>query len=98
MAGEKENFGTIIISRVGSMSLLNMALLCFRVRVGISDLAFHLPPWVWVILFDLSSAHYLVIVTSDLVMSNTANFTVVPSICSREVDLCKRKPPPLDSS
>jgi hypothetical protein len=80
------------------MSLLNMALLCFRVRVGISDLAFHLPPWVWVILFDLSSAHYLVIVTSDLVMSNTANFTVVPSICSREVDLCKRKPPPLDSS
>ena len=36
---------------VGSMSLLNMALLCFRVWVGISHLVLHWPPWVWVILF-----------------------------------------------
>jgi len=37
--------------RVGSMSLLNMALLCLCVWVGTSHLIFHLPPWVWVILF-----------------------------------------------
>lgn len=37
--------------RVGSMSLLNMALVCFRVWVGTSHLDFHWPPWVWVILF-----------------------------------------------
>ena len=89
MVGEKENFGNHNYCRVGSMSLLNMALLCFRVGVGISHLIFHLPPWVWVILFDLSSAHCLVIMTSDPSMSNTANSTVVPPICSREVDLCR---------
>ena len=42
--------------RVGSMSLLNMALVCIHVGLGISHLIFHLPPWVWVIPFDLSSA------------------------------------------
>ena len=75
--------------RVGSMSLLNMALVCFRVLVGISHLIFHLPPWIWVILFDLSSAHCLVTMTPDHLMSNTAKSTIVPPICSREVDLCR---------
>ena len=40
--GGKENFGNHNYCRVGSMSLLNMALLCFRVRVGISHLVFSL--------------------------------------------------------
>ena len=74
--------------RVGSMSLLNMAL----VGLGTSHLVFHLPPWVWVILFDLSSSLCLVAMTSDPLMSNTAKSTVVPPICSREVDLCKFQP------
>jgi len=81
--------------RVGSMSLLNMALVCIRVWVGTSHLIFHLPPWVWIILFDLSSAHCLVTMTSEPLMSNTANSTVVPPICSREVDLCRRNNLPL---
>ena len=76
-------------SHVGSMSLLNMALVCIRVGLGTSHLFFHLPLWVWVIPFDLSSALCLVLMTSDLLMSNTAKSTVVPPICSREVDLCK---------
>ena len=75
--------------RVGSMSLLNMALVCIRVGLGTSHLIICLPPWVWVILFDLSSVLCLVIMTSDLLMSNTAKSTVVQPICSREVDLCK---------
>jgi len=75
--------------RVGNMSLLNVAFVCIRVWVGTSHLVFHLPPWVWVILFDLSSAHCLVTMTSDHLMSNTAKSTVMPLICSREVDLCK---------
>ena len=75
--------------RVGSMSLLNMALVCFRVWVGTSHLVSRWPPWVWVILFDLSSAHCLVTMTFDPLMSNTAKSAVVPPICSREVDLCK---------
>ena len=37
--------------RVGSMSLLNMALVCIRVWVGISHLVSHQLPWVWVTLF-----------------------------------------------
>jgi len=74
--------------RVGSMSLLNMALFCVRVWVGTSHLIFHWPPWVWVILFDLSSAHCFVTMTFDPLMSNTAKSVVVPPICSREVDLC----------
>lgn len=49
----------------------------------------HLPPWVWVILFDLSSAHCLVTMTSAHLMSNTAKSIVVSLICSREVDLCR---------
>ena len=36
--------------RVGSMSLLNMALVCIHVGLGTYHLVFHLPPWVWVIL------------------------------------------------
>ena len=87
--GGKENFGNHNYCRVYSMSLLNMALLCFCVGVGISHLIFHLLPWVWVILFDLSSTCCLVTMTSDHLMSNTAKSTVVPPICSREVDLCK---------
>ena len=77
---------------VSSMSLLNMALVCIRVRLGTSHLVFHLPPWVWVIPFDLSSALCLVTMTSDLLMSNAAKSTVVSFICSREVDLCKYQP------
>ena len=71
------------------MSLLNMALVCIRVWVGTSHLVFHLPPWVWVIVFDLSSAHCLITITFNPLMSNTAKSTVVPPICSREVDLCR---------
>ena len=36
-------------SRVGSMSLLNMALVCIRVGLGTSHLVIYLPPWVWII-------------------------------------------------
>ena len=75
--------------RVGSMSLLNMELVCIRVGLGTYYLIIYLPSWVWVIPFDLSSALCLVIITSNLLMSNTAKSTVVPQICSREVDLCK---------
>jgi len=75
--------------RVGSMSLLNVALVCFHVWVETSHLVFHFLPWVWVILFDLSSAHCFVTMTSTHLMSNTPKSTVVPPICSREVDLCK---------
>ena len=78
--------------RVGSMSLLNMALICIRVGLGTSHLVFCLPPWFWVIPFDLSSALCLVIMTPDLLMSNTTKSTVVPPICSREVDLYKFQP------
>ena len=78
--------------RVGSMSLLNMALVCIRVEFGTSHLIFHLPLWVWVIPFDLSSTLCLVIMTSDIFMSNTTKSTVVLPICSREVDLYKFQP------
>ena len=47
-----------------------------------------LPPWVWVISFDLSSALCHVVMTSDPLMSNTAESSVVLLICSREVCLC----------
>ena len=83
---------------VGSMSLLNMALVCIRVGLGTFHHVFHLPPWVWVILFDLSFALCLVILTFDLLMSNTTKLTVVPFICSREVDLCKKKIQPSSDS
>ena len=75
MVGEKWNQHHC---RVGSMSLLNMALVCIRVGLGTSHLVFHLPPWVWVIPFDLSSALFLVVMTSNLFMSHTAKSTVVP--------------------
>ena len=74
------------------MSLWNMALICICVGLGTSHLVFHLPPWVWIIPFDLSFALCLVTMTSDLLMSNTAKSTVVPLICSREVDLYKYQP------
>ena len=77
---------------VSSMSLLNMALVCIRVGLGTSHLVFRLPPWVWVILFDHSSALCLVIMTLELLMSNTAKSSVVPLICSREVYLCSSQP------
>ena len=79
----------IIIVVIGSMSLLNMALVPIHVWVGTSHLVSHLPPWVWVILFDHSSAHRLVIMTPDHLTSNTAKSVIVPPICSREVDLCR---------
>ena len=78
--------------RVGSMSLLNMALVYIRVGLGTSHLILCLPPWVWVIHFDLSSTLFLVTMTSDLLMSNNAKSIVMPMICSREVDLCKFQP------
>ena len=73
---------------VGSMSLLNMALVYIRVGweflilFHISLRGFGLP------CFDLSSTHFLVTMTSAHLMSNTAKSTIVPPICSREVDLC----------
>ena len=79
--------------RFGSIPLLNMALVCIRVELGTSHLIFHLPPWVWVILFDHSSALCLVIMTSELLMSNTSKSSVVLPMCSREVDLCSFNPP-----
>ena len=78
--------------RVGSMSPLNMELVCIRVGLGTSHLIFHLPPWVWIIPFDLSSVLCLVAMTSDPLMSNAAKSTVMPFICSREVELYKYQP------
>ena len=78
--------------RVGSMSLLNMALVCIRVGLGTSHLVLHLPLWVWIIHFDLSSARCLVTMTYDPLMSNTTKSTVVPFICSREFGLCEYQP------
>ena len=75
--------------RVGSMSLLNMALVYIRVGLGRSHLILCFPPCIWVIPFDLSSSLCLVIMTSDILMSNTAKSTVVPPVCSREVNLSK---------
>ncbi len=86
----------IIIVVIGSMSLLNMALSAFV--SGWGHLISHLPPWVWVILFDHSSAHCLVIMTPDHLTSNTAKSVIVPPICSREVGLCKNTQPPSDIS
>ena len=74
------------------MSLLNMALVCIRVGLGTSHLIICFPLWVWVIPFDLSSAHCLITMTSDPLMSNISKSTVVPFICSREVGLCKYQP------
>ena len=79
--------------RVGSMSLLNMALVYIRVRLGTSHLIIYLPPWVWVIYYGRSSALCHFIVTSYPLMSNTAKSSVMPPICSREVCLCSFQPP-----
>ena len=78
--------------RVGSMSLLNMALVCIRVRLGTSHLVFRLPPWVWIIPFDLSSAHCLVTMTSDLLMSNTAKSTIVPLYVQEKLTFAEYQP------
>ena len=83
--GEKWNQD---FNRVGSMSLLNMALVCIRVGLGTSHLVIYLPPRVWVISFDCSSALCRITMNSDPLMSNTAKSSVVPPICSRDVDLC----------
>ena len=80
-------------SRVGSMSLLNMALAFIFVGLGTSHLVVCLPPWVWVISFDCSSALCCITMTSDPLMSNTAKSNVVPLICSREVGLGSFQPP-----
>ena len=79
--------------RVGSMSLLNMTLVCIRVSLGKSHLVFWFPPWVWVISFDHSSALCHEIMTSDPLMSNTAKSSVVSLIYSREIFLCSFQPP-----
>ena len=75
------------------MSLLNMVLVCIRVGLGTSHIVICLPPWVWVISFDLSSALCHVIMTSNPLMSNTSKSSVVPPICSREVFLWSFQPP-----
>ena len=80
-------------SRISSMSLLNMALVCIRVGLGTSHFVIFLPPWIWVISFDLSSVLCHITVTSDPLISNTANSKVVSLICSREVCLCSFQPP-----
>ena len=84
--------GTIVVV-VGSMSLLNMALVCIRVGLGTSHLIICLPSWVWVISFDCASALCHITMTSDPLMSNTAKSSVVPPICSREVGLSSFQPP-----
>ena len=78
---------------VSSMSLLNMALVFIRVRLGTSHLVICLLPWVWVISFDRSSTLFHVTMTLDPLMSNTAKSSVVPPICSREVGHCSFQPP-----
>ena len=73
--------------------VLEHGTVCIRVRLGTSHLVSCLPPWVWVILFDRSSALCLVVMTSDHLMSKTSKSSVVPLICSREVGLCSSQPP-----
>ena len=51
-----------------------------------------LPPWVWVISFDLSFALCHVIMTLDPLMSDTTKSSVMLLICSREVRLCSFQP------
>ena len=75
--------------RVGSMSLLNMALLCFVSGWDHLILFYTSLRGFGLSYFDLSSAHCLVLMTSDPLMSNTTKSTAVPPICSREVDLCR---------
>ena len=53
-------------------------LVCICVRLGTYNLVLHLPPWVWIIPFDLSFSHCLVTMTPDPLMSNTAKSTIVP--------------------
>ena len=80
-------------SCVGSMLLLNMALVCIRVRLGTTHLVIWLPSWVWVISFDCSYVLCHVTMTLDPLMSNTAKSSAVLLICSREVGLCNFQPP-----
>ena len=79
--------------RVGSMSLLNMALVCIHVGLGTSHLVMCLPSWVWVIYFDHSYFLFHVTITSDSLMSNTSKYSVMLPICSREVGLCSFQAP-----
>jgi len=69
---------------VGSMSLLNMALVCIHVRLG-KYIFVTFPSWVWVISFDRSFSLFHVTMTSNPLMSNTTKSSVVMQICSREV-------------
>ena len=80
-------------SRVGSMSLLNMALVYIYVGLGKSHLVICLPPRVWVISFDRASALCHVTMTSDPLTSNTTKSSVMSPICSREVFLWIFQPP-----
>ena len=77
------------------MSLLNMALVYIRVGLETSHLIFHLLPWVWVIPFDLSSALFLVIMTLDLLMSNTAKSTIVPPYVQEKFTSANFNLPPI---
>ena len=89
MVGEKWNQHHC---RVGSMSLFNMALVNICVGLGTSHLILHLPPWVWIIPFNLSSAHCLVTMTSDPLMSNTAKSTIVPLYVQEKLTSTKYQP------
>ena len=73
-------------SYVGSMSLLNMALVCIRVRLGTSHFIIFASMALGN-LFYLSFSLCHVIMTSDPLMSNTAKSSVMLLICSREVFL-----------
>ena len=93
----KRKFWNRNYSRVGSMSLLNMALFCFRVRVGISHFVFTcLRGFGWSYLTS-----HLLIATSSWPLIHWCQILPTPLSCrryvQREVDLWK-KPPPLDSS
>ena len=83
MAGGKRKFWNHNHKSCRQYVALEHGTLLLSCQGGNISLHFHWPPWVRVILFDLSFAHFLVTMTSDLLMSNTANSTIVPSICSK---------------
>ena len=58
----------------------------------ISSRFFTLSPWVWIIPFDLSSAHFLVTMTSDPLMSNTTKTTIVPLYVKEKLTSAKYQP------
>ena len=79
--------------RVGSMSLLNMALVCIRVGLGTISSHFSLASvglgnLFWPLICSLPRPSWPLIFWCQ----NAAKSTVVPPICSREVDLCRYQP------